>query len=270
MLKKYCSFVGISLTILCSIFVIDWYSSTVTANSWDSLSWSSLLQSWTNISIPKDYLLSSWIVEQPRISTWFFTIINPGLLKNLTIEQRRIMIMRTHMYMSAFVDTVYDMKERGLLSENDIQTLQNKVQLQYTRGCNNIDGKISIKQRYTNNTWTRNELIAINLHINVCFQSWFVKRLPTYISQVITHELWHLIYYFDDIAPFNFQSICREKGARKLACTKAAFITPYAMTNEEEDYAESFAAWYNNTFPTEIKNIYLKQKKQYFDTILKK
>lgn len=178
------------------------------------------------------------------------------------------MIARTRLYASTFIKTVYDMQNRGYIKANDITLLDKKVQLEYVNWCDSVDGKISIKQRFKNGTWTRNELLGINLHINICFKKSFIWKLPEYINEVISHELGHFIYYFDDIAPYNFQMICWEKWARKATCKKDSFISLYAMKNAEEDYAETFSARYLKTFP-DTKNAYLLQKKAYFDKLWK-
>lgn len=253
MRQKYCWYRTFWLTLLCSIFciIVLWnVSHTYASDTW------SLTNTTTEFT------------GQSAQSTWFFTITNPHLLRKLTSEQRTLMIARTRAYVSTFIKTVYDMQNRGFITASDVALLDKKVQLEYVNWCDSIDGKISIKQRYRNGTWTRNELLGINLHINICFQKSFTKQLPTYINQVIVHELGHFIYYFDDIAPYNFQMICWDKWARKATCKKDSFVSLYAMTNEEEDYAESFAARYLKTFP-DTKNAYLLQKKAYFDKLWK-
>ncbi len=246
MSNKYCTFIGSVLSIICSIFLVWWTQVThgeliSPANSATNTSWN---QS-------------------------FFIITNPQRLKFLSDSQKSSMLQRTHGYIDAFTGIVNDMTNQWLLTLEDQQQMLWKVNLQYVNNCTNIDGKISINTYTVNDVLVRNELWAINLYINICFERWFISQLQNNIEQVITHELGHFFYYFHDVTPSVFQKICRIGSTKKALCTRESFVSKYAMTNDEEDYAESFSFWYLDRFPLKNKSKNIEAKKLYFEQLIK-
>lgn len=198
--------------------------------------------------------------------TGFFIIDSTTPLKRLSTIYRSIMVQRTFAYQETIVSLINWLKESNILKQKDIQHLRKKFHFRYVSGCENIWWKISIQQRYKDGSRVRNELDRIDFPINMCFTKAFSSHFYEYTQHTIVHELWHRLYYFRDIEPYTFQTICREKWMRKKTCTKDAFFSEYAMQNQEEDYAESFAAWYLQIFPV-TENSALLAKKAYFDTL---
>ncbi|MEI7477149.1 MAG: hypothetical protein WCJ81_00995 [bacterium] len=87
-------------------------------------------------------------------------------------------------------------------------------------------------------------MLSITFNISAC-------QLPTWPTPaaVVSHELGHFYYYFHDNSD-AFSKICRTKSHDKevRSCLPASFVSMYAMTNSDEDYAESFSYRYRSLF----------------------
>lgn len=106
----------------------------------------------------------------------------------------------------------------------------------------------------------------MNLKIFLCFEKQYVDEVTDDFIHVATHELAHYYNFIRDPDPFYFSTICWEQGNKKSSCPDSTFVTSYAASDDKEDYAETFAYWYLNKFPTAKKYSILRQKKKYFDT----
>lgn len=146
--------------------------------------------------------------------------------------------------------------EKGILTTEDLANLHNKIDIRYLLGCDKTKWSYTIQQSTDEiNHITNNTLENITLNVNVCFNLAYIQNLPTYIKQISAHELGHYIYYFKDKAPQIFEKICRRDN--KTICSNNKFMSNYAKSWPEEDYAESFAHWYlndlsNSNFTTKL------------------
>jgi hypothetical protein len=62
---------------------------------------------------------------------------------------------------------------------------------------------------------------------------------------VYIHELAHYVYFFKDSNTNAFEQLCRAGTTKNSQCQSSeAFFSTYAATEPQEDYAESFAFWY--------------------------
>ena len=82
----------------------------------------------------------------------------------------------------------------------------------------------------------------IKLYISTCNPLPNPAQLFSYIEHVLVHELGHYIYFFKDPKARLFTQICWKE--EQSTCKLQDFHSLYAETNKEEDYAESFAYWY--------------------------
>ncbi|MDR2190033.1 MAG: hypothetical protein LBP53_02325 [Candidatus Peribacteria bacterium] len=129
----------------------------------------------------------------------------------------------------------------GFLTPSDIDTLDNKIELNYVKGCGTTRGSYHMTQRTDG---SNRKFKQIKLNINLCTEPTYVKQFARYVRQIFIHELGHYLYYFKDTHTQLFDSICRDTPEK---CESQDFVSTYAMKNKEEDYAESFASRYIKT-----------------------
>jgi hypothetical protein len=97
-----------------------------------------------------------------------------------------------------------------------------------------------------------------------------LEELEDIIELLIIHELGgHLGHYIKDTERKTFEAICRKtKEERNDNCSEKDFVSPYAMTNSYEDYAETFAhRWLNKV---SNKTIIINQKMTYMEEMIKR
>jgi len=120
-----------------------------------------------------------------------------------------------------------------------LQRLQAKVELYYVQRCGTTRGSYHMTQRTDG---TERTLKQIKLSINLCSDRDYIALFPHYVRQIFIHELAHYLYYFKDRYADKFSKICR--GGTEQVCQVEDFVSAYAQTSKEEDYAESFTYWY--------------------------
>jgi hypothetical protein len=126
-----------------------------------------------------------------------------------------------------------------LLKSSDITTLDEKIELNYVKGCGTTRGSYHMTQKTDG---SNKKFKMIKLNINLCNNQTYIANFDKYVRQIFIHELGHYFYYFKDSSTASFDNLCRSQG--KTNCTASDFISTYAQKNKEEDYAESFAHWY--------------------------
>ncbi|MDR3169627.1 MAG: hypothetical protein LBU27_08035 [Candidatus Peribacteria bacterium] len=131
----------------------------------------------------------------------------------------------------------------GFLGKSDIKTLNEKININYVNGCGTTKGSYHMTQRTDG---SNKKFKQINLNINLCTTEKYLKNFERYVRQILVHELAHYFYYFKDTLSSTFNPICRDE--KKSTCTSEDFVSTYAMTNADEDYAESFTHWYLDTY----------------------
>ena len=83
------------------------------------------------------------------------------------------------------------------------------------------------------------------MDIPLCDSYQYIDQLNTQVKKLLLHELGHYIYYFKDKSTNAFESLCRSSDGKttKNVCTSDEFVSAYAQTSTEEDYAETFSRW---------------------------
>lgn len=78
--------------------------------------------------------------------------------------------------------------------------------------------------------------------INLCFSPYYESHYEEYLQKIIYHELGHYYSYFHDTTMDTFTSICRTNDETPVnVCNPQDFVSSYATSLQEEDYAETFA-----------------------------
>ena len=136
-------------------------------------------------------------------------------------------------------DIMADLVDIKILDENDLKTLNNKIEVTYSQSCDITEWSFRVVRNKQIWTYT---FKGINLIIAYCEKNNTPTRQKRHVQQILAHELWHYIYFFKDDNPSKFSEICRDNG--KMNCLPEEFVSRYAQKSQEEDYAESFAYWY--------------------------
>lgn len=136
-------------------------------------------------------------------------------------------------------DIMADLVNIKILDENDLKTLNNKIEVTYQQSCDVTEWSFRVVKN--KQTW-KYTFKGIKLIIAYCEKNNTPTRQKRHVQQILAHELWHYIYFFKDDNPSKFSEICWDNG--KMNCLPEEFVSRYAQKSQEEDYAESFAYWY--------------------------
>lgn len=137
------------------------------------------------------------------------------------------------------LEIMADLVNINILDENDLKTLNNKIEVTYQQSCDITEWTFRVVRNKQTDKYTFKE---IKLIIAYCDKNNTPERQKRHVQQILAHELWHYIYFFKDKNPSKFSEICRDNG--KMNCLPEDFVSNYARKSKEEDYAESFAYWY--------------------------
>lgn len=152
-----------------------------------------------------------------------------------TIAQKseRIMVLSVYKALSKLI-------EKWLLDSEDISQLSGKITLWMEASCSTFHGNYTVTETL-NHHWEHISYNVDNLpvDVNVCGNYFMLQELPDFFYKIVVHELGHHFYYFHDrLGNQNFTNICRSGGAN--SCQQTDFVSNYAQTIGEEDYAEHF------------------------------
>lgn len=126
---------------------------------------------------------------------------------------------------------------KNYLSNDDINTLKDNIELNYVNSCGNTKWSYHMLQSADGKEKIFNRIV---LNVNLCSSSEYVNNLDKYVRQIFIHELAHYLYFFKDPYASKFWTFCWTTSK----CQTYDFVSAYAMQSKEEDYAESFVAWY--------------------------
>lgn len=138
---------------------------------------------------------------------------------------------------------ITELKEKGFLTDEDLNTLSGNIILQYQNNYGIAEGTYTAQKKEGHKI--KNQQITITL--NLLSIKDFIKDLESDIQRVFYHELGHYLYYTTENTN-EFTEICREEG---IHCKNSDFVSKYAKQSQEEDFAETFAQFY---FETEKEN----------------
>lgn len=170
---------------------------------------------------------------------------------------------------SIFHSVFNDLHRLKILSTSDLEQLDWNILVNYRPSCEKTKGSFHLLQSKQS---TNKRFKALKFTISVCPNippSQFVQH----IKQILAHELGHYLYFFRDPQATNFDQLCRSNSHNQ--CQQQHFVSEYAQTNKEEDYAESFAYRYlslqhfekEKEFWSAPQNPILYQKYQHFTTL---
>lgn len=152
------------------------------------------------------------------------------IIKNITLQSVR--------------DTLDAFKRSKLITPNELSTIKQKLELRFIESCDDIRGYHKINQYYSDNDVLEDTTLEeVKLDISLCDSYQYIDQLGNQSKKLFLHELGHYMYYFTDKNVDDFETICRtpNEKTRKNICKSNEFVSKYAQTNKEEDYAETFS-----------------------------
>jgi hypothetical protein len=202
------------------------------------------------------------------LSIPFFVEKNESVL-GLTVEDMQLAETTQKLIESVMYGTLADMVKKRILRAKDLSILLPNMSFYRRRWCDQFHGAYNVILVYSSQ-WVKvdTRFNGLEIQVNICNNFFVLKDFYDYFSKIITHELWHHIYYFRDTNPQSFEMLCWDNELEKNArCNQADFVSDYAQTMASEDYAETFMVRYHQQLPktTPI----LQQKLQHFETLFK-
>lgn len=188
------------------------------------------------------YEMLDWQIEQLlpyealfdstfQFNEWINTnAFRPDLIE-LSQKSKRIMELSVKKWF-------YELMQAGLLDESDVFILNEKITLHTNLSCDTLNGNYTITQKTNKlHEHVRYSKQEMPLWVNVCGNYFFIKELSDHFYKIVLHEMWHHFYYHHDREwSSDFINICREDDT----CDVQDFVSAYATTSPEEDYAEHF------------------------------
>lgn len=191
----------------------------------------------------------------------YFTGYDANELSSLNTQQLDIIHDRISKAKVEYATIVDGLISDGWLQAKDRDEMVGKISFKFSNNCSELDGKILVRERFDQNKDPiKVELISLNITINLCFSYSYASNYQTFIDRIIYHELGHYYNYFYDMDNQSFLAICR--SGQTNICQPTEFISTYAPTLPEEDYAETFAYYVQNN--QTVGNTKLQQKIDYF------
>ena len=170
----------------------------------------------------------------------YFTGYDTTPMNGLTVEEVQTTIQRIAKAKQVYADIIEDFISKSWLQPSDRDQMVGKIAFNLSNNCNELDGKILVRQRYDkNHNPLNNELVNLFITINLCFQPNYEANYNTFIKRIVYHELGHYLDYFHDRDDSVFRNMCWSGNTK--TCTDDAFITSYAESAPDEDYAETFS-----------------------------
>lgn len=156
-----------------------------------------------------------------------------------------------------------------ILDQKDLEIMNNKIEITYVQSCEVTEWAFRAMKNQDTGKYTFKD---INLIIAYCNKDISQDRQKIHIQQILSHELWHYIYFFKDKDPSKFSKICWNNDTK--VCSSYEFVSDYSQESPEEDYAESFAYRYlynrnrniDNQFQ-DFQYIPLQEKFKFFETL---
>lgn len=197
----------------------------------------------------------------------YFITKNEKLIGNLESKEKKISDLLALLLKRTIQKKLFDLRHNGLLTDWDIQQFQWKIVLEWTNSCSNFHGVYKMKEVYTSDGMlVSQEVDQMKILLNLCYNYHTLQDIGKIFEKMVVHEIGHHLYYQKDKTRKVFESICRDTTTtKKKMCQENSFVSPYAMTNALEDYAEQFMYTYLKI--PQSGDVFLTKKNSYFQNI---
>lgn len=102
----------------------------------------------------------------------YFTGYDTSPMIGLTIDQVQTTVQRIAKAKQVYGDIINDFIGKAWLQPTDRDAMVGKIAFNLSNNCNELDGKILVRQWFDqNHNPLNNELISLSITINLCFQA---------------------------------------------------------------------------------------------------
>jgi hypothetical protein len=197
------------------------------------------------------------------------SVSNKSDILKMNATSKRVVADMSNLYRGIVGEALYRLQQDGILSQADVEAVGSKIFFNYVQQCSNLRWLTKVKlSRTSTGRLVSGSLVSITLNVNVCEDMSYLGSFDQHVKDLVYHEIAHYIYYLTDPTTANFESICTSSDAKNL-CLRKDYVSDYAMTAAEEDYAETFQFWYQKTV-TPKANTKLSQKFDYFNVLFER
>ncbi len=174
------------------------------------------------------------------------SVANPQFFLWLNAEQQIIADRIKRLMDAQIARWLVKLRDRWLINQQDIIMLADTFVLEFHKDCNNFHGRYDIKWT-VDAAWNilNTETTKVLFRVNVCTNYLMLQDFSDFFLSLVIHEMWHHFYFYHDTSIDDFEAICwSDKTVRNSRCTDNDFVTDYARSMAEEDYAEHFMYWF--------------------------
>lgn len=217
------------------------------------------------VAILETLLNQSRGVRSPTIK---YTIKNPEFLDRLSDSQRQIAKLSAQVMERAIKDVLLLFLKKWLFTQTDIDRIRDKFVFEWTENCSAVAGRYEV-QYEIDRQWKRRNTKTSEIHLTVsaCTNIWFVLQKYDLAKLIVIHELGHHTRRYKDQDTTDFTTLCRNSdGSRNDRCVARDFVSDYAQTAPEEDYAEHFQQW---VIRRRDRSGFIDDKLNYFEELFK-
>ncbi len=195
------------------------------------------------------------------------SVSNRAQVLKMSSVTKKVAVEMSTLYRGIIGGALYRLQQDKILTQADVNSIGSKIYFTYVEQCSELRGltKVTLSRTSTGRL-VDGKLVSISFNINVCEDMSYLSGFDQHIKDLVYHEIAHYIYYLKDTTTTNFESICTTNN--KNTCLRKDYVSDYAMTAQEEDYAESFQSWYQKTIIAKT-NTKLGQKFEYFNVLFK-
>lgn len=216
----------------------------------------------------KEQVLQALIDQTRRLSSREIktTVVNPEFLQTLSSDERLLAERSREVMVVALASVLDEFVQKWWFTEDDVNMLADVVVLEYTADCWSVAGKYEVSYQVDKNWQKKNvRTTALHLTVSTCTKIWFVVQ-KLWLSRLIAmHELGHHVWWYKDPSPEQFTNLCwKDEQTRNDRCVERDFVSAYAQTAPQEDYAEHFQQW---VIKRRARPWFIDTKLRYFDRL---
>jgi hypothetical protein len=212
--------------------------------------------------------LNQYVVPKDINEALKISVSNRADVLKMGATTKKVATEMSTLYRTIIGDSLHHLQQDSLLSQSDVATIGSKIYFNYIEQCNELRGLTKVVlSRTSDGRLVDTKLSGITFNINVCEDISYLSGFDQHIKDLVYHELGHYFYYLKDSTSSTFDSICTVNN--KNICLRKDYVSDYAMTAKEEDYAESFQFRYQRSITPKI-TTRLGQKFDYFNTLWKR
>ena len=204
--------------------------------------------------------------QTPSIIAPLLTIkvSNRAQVLKMSAITKQVAVEMTTLYRNIVAESLLELRRSGILTHNDVADIWSKITFNYVEQCSELRWFTKVILTRSGGKVIGWKLSTLSLNINVCEDKSYLTDFDAYIKDLVYHEIAHYIYYIKDTKKASFESICTS-----TKCVSTDYVTEYASTAPEEDYAETFQFWKQKKSQP-YSSVVLQKKFDYFEWLFGK